>query len=141
MDWSWVSQNWGSVDHRPVNNWGRVSNHWPVDNWSDHWGMVNGNWGMMDHWVDRSVDKSWSNNGSSMDQGVVGPMGLLDAVGDNGSMSNDALVAGLVSSGSGQEGREGKKGLKQERIRFIFNPITFLVKLQWMERERQQQKS
>ena len=102
-----VEGSWGSVNNRPDDHWGVVDGHW---------GVVDGHWGMVDHWadsmVDGGVDESRSDNGGSMDQGVVGAVGLLNAVGNDGSVTDDALVAGLVGGGNSQEGRNSNKGLK-----------------------------
>ena len=50
-----------------------------------------------------------------MDKGMVGTMGLLHSMGDNSTVSDDGLVAGLVSGGNSQEGRDGGESLQHEK--------------------------
>ena len=134
-NWGWVV-DWCSMHNRLVNHWGGVIDwgsvhNWLVDNRSGvvDWGWVVGSRVSIDGLVDRDV--SWSMNSSAVllssvgvvhvlgscvgllgHNGGIGSVGFVNGVAYSWSISVlDDLMVGLVSSSSGQEGRDSDNSL------------------------------
>ena len=129
VDWSWLVDNWGWVVDWGwlVVDWG-----WLVVGWGMDWDM---GWGMDSSRVLLSsigvVDVLWGSMGLAGNSGVVSSMGLVNSMAHSWGISVlDDLVVALVSSSSGQEGRDSNKSLAKQSLQWSStNDMFFLPTL------------